>query len=172
MDEQKPETEPVVETGSVAEVPPHPIPRLKLRKTNPAIEEAGMVTVPSTPPATELTFLLDLLLNEKLSKSVKEKITDRIRLVELQMQRPVVMPAPQAVPAFPQPFPQPYVGPSAASPGIHAHLPPPPQMGSAPGVPAGNSVINQALHSRNNAIARGSNPLDKPDPGRTGPRKF
>ncbi len=48
---------------------------------------------------TELSFLLDLLLNETLSKAVKVKLTERIRLVEAgQVPRGTMPPAHMVLP--------------------------------------------------------------------------
>lgn len=164
---QPPQPQPVEEFAP-------PRPRLKLRQTDPKIEEvrtrAGDPVVRTPTNATELTFLLDLLLNEKLSKSVKEKITERIRIVEAKIQYPQPIPQLQGhVTVTPQFHPQVPQAPGTSA-GIHSHLPPPPP---GPGPVVNNTgAIAQALASRENAIARSFNHSDKPDPGRTGPRKF
>ena len=91
---------------------------------------------------TELTFLLDLLLNHKLPLATKNLIKDRIGVIEAQMattpktivQQPITqMQAPTPVVAVAQ-------TPQAA----------------------------EALARRAALIAQG----DKPEAGRTGPRKF
>lgn len=108
---------------------------------------------------SELSFLLDLLLNEKLSKAVKEKITERIKLFEqnLTLVKPVVlasMQAPSTIAALQR---------QAAEVG---------QVGAIE-TPAGAITTVKAamaIQDREKAIAQAQS--GKPEPGRTSPRKF
>lgn len=101
---------------------------------------------------TELSFLLDLLLNEKLSKTVKEKITERVREVEILM---VARPLPSI--QMPQ-------GPMNFHP-TAGNMPPPPP---GPQNVANGAAVQQALQERQRLLSQG----EKPEPGKTGPRKF
>jgi hypothetical protein len=126
---------------------------------------------------TELSFLIDLLLNQKLNKTVKSLIADRIRFIE----KPTNSSSTQA-----------FVSQSAGNAsGLPAHL-----LGQAPSTianfmkeqshapvaaqapvlssePAGaiiSPLATQALASREQAIAAALS--GKPEPGRKSPRKF
>lgn len=129
---------------------------------------------------SELSFLLDLLLNEKLSKPVKEKITQRVKDVEtLMTAQPIVGPG--------------YMGPKPVP--IPANLPPhiagqspstiakflehqaqglPPVTSIEPiishAVVAATPQAQAAVAKRDQAIATALS--GKPEPGRTSPRKF
>lgn len=116
---------------------------------------------------SELSFLLDLLLNEKLTKSVKEKITDRVRDVEALMQARPIMVA----------NPMPLNGPSAPltfhpTAGNMPPNPPQIQQGSTvnpnQGVASNGHAVQNAMMERQRLLSQG----EKPAPGETGPRKF
>ncbi len=113
---------------------------------------------------TELSFLLDLLLNEKLSLSVKKKITERVKEVESAYARPLI----QAPSMFVQNGPIPPGAMQNQAPSTvaalqrHAAEPAPPIIASP--------VVNDALQKRDQAINQAMS--GKPEPGRTSPRKF
>lgn len=131
---------------------------------------------------TEMSFLLELLLNEKLSKTAKEKITARIKEVETMLNTTrITIPAgvqiPQALP------PAAIVNGAMQSPSTIAAL----QRQAAAGVPAPDAqrigqheeapavviaspAAAQAIHSRQVAIGHAIS--GKPEQGRTSPRKF
>lgn len=137
-------------------------------------------------PKGELSFLLELLLNEKLSHSVREKITARVKEMEEVFARPP-MQAVQHYPqmAIPQNLPAPkiingamqspstvaalarqaaagLVGPGDAQT-VTQHDQPPTPIAVSP-------AAQQAIHARQIAISQGIS--GKPEPGRTSPRKF
>lgn len=133
---------------------------------------------------TELSFLLDLLLNEKLSKSVKEKITARVKEIEVlvassptyirnfQAQQMHSMPPGQIVNGAPQ-------SPStiAAMQRQAVLQPTSPDTSqidqSVPPVIVASPAAAQAIANRNQAINEGINSVHgKGVPGRTSPRKF
>ncbi len=118
---------------------------------------------------SEISFLLDLLLNEKLSKSVKQKITDRVKEIEAAWAKLPLMAPP----------PRPIVG--AQSPSTIAALErqaaegllppvPMPEVPAAPGVVAVTPQTVAAVNSRTQAINQALS--GKAEPGRTSPRKF
>ncbi len=113
---------------------------------------------------TELSFLLDLLLNEKLSKSVKAKVAARVTEVEATYSRPMVA----------QPLPQAKVINGALqAPSTVAALERHAQMVNevpAPPIVAATPVVAHALQNREQVIALGMS--GKAEPGRTSPRKF
>jgi hypothetical protein len=112
---------------------------------------------------TELSFLLDLLLNQKLNKEVKTLITERIKLIEA---KPTAY-QPQRGPA------QVFVPPELVgqSPSTIANLmkDPIPLVEPAP-VIASTAATAMALAERQKAIQVSMS--GKPEPGRTSPRKF
>lgn len=111
---------------------------------------------------TELQFLIDLLLNHKLSAATKKIVADRIGDVELSYQ-------PQQTLRKCSDYPVRTVNQQA--PSTQRILD---EM--APTPPVATTVeAAQALQSRNDAIRKAVNsgPFGgKPDPGRTSPRKF
>lgn len=133
---------------------------------------------------TELSFLLDLLLTEKLSKPVKEKVTARVREAEASlatypMRQLHVSPV---IPIQPQ-------APGAQSPSTlalmqkHAaqgHPPLPvgalptlsiaPESAPQPGVTIASPQAAMAIQSREIALAAAIS--GKPEQGRKSPRKF
>lgn len=107
---------------------------------------------------------------EKLPAAIKKLVADRIREVEANLSTQVVVPrgTPQLVAPYPLAVPPscvPGVPPQAPSmqriiddnPGI---IPPPPVTAAAA----------EALQRRQQAIKSGTS--EKPEPGRSGPRKF
>lgn len=113
---------------------------------------------------SELSFLIDLLLNQKLSKPVKELIAARIREIEARPQPTVKHPG------LGVPIPAHL---SQQSPSTIANLLKE-DSGTLPQPIAVTAQASQALEQRNAAIrAARAGPFDaKPDPGRTSPRKF
>lgn len=127
---------------------------------------------------SELSFLLDLLLNEKLSKPVKEKITQRVKDVETLMTvQPTVRftgPVPVVAPLTNLP---PHIAgqsPSTIAKFMeHQAAGLPPVTEAAPTAPAVVAATPQALAAvakRDQAIATALS--GKPEAGRTSPRKF
>lgn len=122
---------------------------------------------------TELSFLIDLLLNEKLSKSAKEKVRERVSEVEK-----VFASATQFVRAPNPPPPPPSVinGAPQAPSTVAAMQRQALVEGSAgvlstlPVVVAATPQATQAVQSRDTAINQALS--GKPEPGRTSPRKF
>lgn len=139
---------------------------------------------------SELSFLLDLLLNEKLSKPVKEKITLRVAEVEktfYQYPKSVQTGAPLAVTPsggfLPANLPPHIAGqsPSTIAKFLEHQalgLPPVTAIGevapgavpTAPAVVAATPQAIAAVAKRDQAIATALS--GKPEPGRTSPRKF
>ncbi len=122
---------------------------------------------------TELTFLVELLLNHKLQKPTKDAVAQRIKEEE------------EAIAALPPQAPMrpmPYVGamqsgniqaPSSRDVATrHPDLVTTPVTGPLPPVAviAQTQAAATALASRESAIASGRS--GKPEPGRTSPRKF
>ncbi len=105
---------------------------------------------------TELSFLIDLLLNHKLSKEVKKLIADRVREIES---------APRTAAHIPAGVPPHLVG---QSPSTIANLMKDPP--AAPAVVATTPIAASAIASRQAAIA--AQLSGKPEPGRTSPRKY
>jgi hypothetical protein len=100
---------------------------------------------------TELSFLLDLLLNDKLTKATKDKLTERIKYVEAssnQQQRPVAK-SWKAVPASLEP---------PLSLDTIAHTP---EVAAA--MANRQAVVNAAINQKPMVIEKN---------GSTGPRKF
>lgn len=130
---------------------------------------------------TELSFLLDLLLNEKLSKQVKTKLTERIKLIECtqvvvprgaQIQSGAAMQmlaAPSMVPGVPT-----HLAPQSAS--TLANLSKvdggavPTQTPIVASVAAANAMLDR--QAAINASVNGDFKSSKPAGGRTSPRKF
>lgn len=107
---------------------------------------------------TELSFLLGLLLGERLPKAVREKITARIKVVEeLLVKSPVVTQQTFQIPVQAQ-----GQSPStAAAMARHAAEAPPIVV---------SPVAQAALMNREQSLAEAMS--GKPPPGRTSPRKF
>lgn len=125
---------------------------------------------------TELSFLLELLLNHKLPKVTREAVTARVKEVEQGLTHPYSQQA-RAVPTLPQAVPPHLAGqaPSTIA-ALMRHegegkppivpIPveaPPPVIAVTPAAQAAlaerNALINQAVSG-------------KPEKGRTSPRKF
>lgn len=134
---------------------------------------------------TELSFLLDLLLTEKLSKPVKEKITVRVRDVEANF-KPMHMQSHMQIHMQNNQLPP---QPGAQSPSTlalmqkHAaqgHPPLPvgtaptlsivPEPAPQPGVTIASPQAAMAIQSREIALAAAIS--GKPEQGRKSPRKF
>jgi len=107
---------------------------------------------------TELSFLLDLLLNEKLSVEVKTKITERIRDIESRMSVSPNFKPNIVANSVQAPSTQKILDEMAMNP-----VPVEPQQPSS-------VAAAQALASRQAAIMIAAS--GKPEPGRTSPRKF
>ncbi len=148
---------------------------------------------------TELTFLVDLLLNHKLSKLTRDAVASRIGIVEQQVRMTAAGPPPTAAPSFqarpiaaPAAVPAhmvgqspstiaalirqeqtgPVMGPTAESVAVTAAN----IAAVAPQPPQPVAVIAQtpaaaaALADRNAAIIQGVS--GKPEKGRTSPKKW
>jgi hypothetical protein len=127
---------------------------------------------------TELSFLLDLLLNHKLPKPTREAVTARVKEVEVQLQHPQqqLRPIGQVISGIGQVIPPHLVGqaPSTIAAMMrHGDAPPaaPPAEVPAPVAIVGQTPAAQAaLLERQAAIAGAIS--GKPEKGRTSPRKF
>lgn len=104
---------------------------------------------------TELSFLLDLLLNDKLSIIVKRKLTDRIKEIELRM-------IPSSVSVVPKMAQAPSTQKILDEMAMHPLPTDPPQPQ--------NAATAQALNSRQEAIRIAAS--GKPEVNRSSPRKF
>lgn len=116
---------------------------------------------------TELSFLLDLLLNHKLPVATKVAVTERIREVESRL----IQSPPSRVPPPSQGFIPPHLANQA--PSTIAALARHPDLAVAleqPAVIAHTPAAMAALNARQEAINSGMS--DKPEKGRTSPRKF
>lgn len=128
---------------------------------------------------SELSFLLDILLNHQLQKPTKDAIRDRIREVEAGLVAGVI--------AAPAPRPQPAAAnPRAQSPSTMALLAKHPDLvGGGGEIPAPACVPDpvvpvaviaqtpaaaQAMALRNQSIQQAMS--GRPEQGRTSPRKF
>jgi hypothetical protein len=129
---------------------------------------------------SELSFLLDLLLNEKLSKSVKEKLTARVKEIETTVAaQPIntvnfrgvqnvppervingAVQSPSTIAAMQRQAQMEAMGPGDAQE-VSQHQEG--QLIASPGAAA-------AIASRNQALAEAMS--GKPAPGRTSPKKF
>jgi len=95
---------------------------------------------------TELTFLLELILNHKLPLATKNLIKDRIGQIQAEQ-------------------------PQRTAPAVSSPIRLPTQTESVPvQAVAHTAAAAQALAERERLIQNALNP--KPEPGRTGPRKF
>lgn len=118
---------------------------------------------------TELSFLIDLLLNQKLNTVVKKLIADRIREIEAR---------PQTIQSYAKPIqaiPPHLVGqsPSTIANFMKEGVIPqviPETTTTAPAVVVASPAAAQAMESRKKAIAVALS--GKEEPGRTSPRKF
>lgn len=118
---------------------------------------------------TEIQWLVDIMLNNKLSEPVKQKFIARIGEVEAKL-----------TPSRPAPFGHPglvnpVIGPSAQSPSTQAALARQQAEGIEPFVGSNSPVAQtlgaaQALNARQQAIAIAAS--GAPEKGRTSPRKF
>lgn len=110
---------------------------------------------------SELSFLIDLLLNEKLSKSVRTKIAERVKEVEVKFAAPPVftmgptLPPPKVINGALQ-------APSTVA-AMERHAAEAPPVVASP-------VVANALMERERALAAATS--GKPEAGRTSPRKF
>lgn len=121
---------------------------------------------------SELSFLMDLFLDDEVPGPIKKIVAKRIRDVEANLT--VVTPSvprgtPQLAPSLP---PAISLGPNAAqqSPSmqrIMAAHPEVPVVVAAPTTPAAAAALQQRA-----AIIHKGLSSDKPEPGRSGPRKF
>ena len=111
---------------------------------------------------TELSFLLDLLLNHKLTKPTQTAIKERIKEVEAQFASQPVRPQVQRVPNGQAPSMQAAIEAMEAEKG---NVPPPPNQ-----IPAQTAAAAGALRRRQEAINIAIS--GKEEPGRTSPRKF
>ena len=116
---------------------------------------------------SELSFLIDLLLNEKLTKSVKDKIAERIKFVEENVNVTPIRAA-QALP------PPKVINGAVQSPSTVAamerQLANPTAPPDQPPVVVASPAAANAIASRNQALNASFS--GKPEPGRTSPRKF
>lgn len=117
---------------------------------------------------TELSFLIQLLLNEKLPVEIKKEVAERIKDVEQRLVQPVVSPtvfhSPIAVARNAQaPSTQRILDEMVADPSGNNSIPQAPAV-AIPATPA----AAHALQSRQEAI----NKAGKIEPGRTSARKF
>lgn len=118
---------------------------------------------------TELSFLIDLLLNEKLSKSVKDKISVRVKEVEETIH---VAPPVRAQQSLPPPR---VINGAVQSPSTVAamerqadgYAPPINVVVASPAAAQAmmnrNAALNEAINSTHNS---------KPPAGRTSPKKW
>lgn len=119
---------------------------------------------------TELSFLIDLILNEKLTKRLKERISERIKEIESQPQVPNWMPthSRNAVPT---------VGvsihdgqPESTKRLMEKHRIEEPLQIIQPQTSGVSLAAQQALQARNDAIMQAVS--GREEKGRTSPRKF
>ncbi len=118
---------------------------------------------------SELSFLLDLLINEKLSKPVKVKILARVKEIEAKPTVNHITPMIAQVPMPPVVHGQ---SPSTIA-AMARHAAEGATVNIAP--PVGGPIITSpvvaiALNERNQHINQALS--GKPEPGRTSPRKF
>jgi hypothetical protein len=132
---------------------------------------------------TELTFLVELLLNHKLPKATRDLVAARIKEVEAALPRQMT-PIHYPQPVTAQPYvtsglsPVPQAASTLAAMARHAQNEPAGPIILAPAVPPVSpvAVIAQtpaaaaAINARNEAI--NSAISGKPEKGRTSPRKF
>lgn len=118
---------------------------------------------------TELSFLIQLLLNDKLPLEIKKEVAERIKEVEATLivthipppYRPQVIPPPVSfirTTTDQAPSTQKILDEMAMNP-----VPVAPVLASSP-------VAAQALSARNESIRKGMS--GRPEPGRTSPKKF
>lgn len=118
---------------------------------------------------TELSFLMDLFLNEEVAAPIKKLVADRIREVE-GMLVPIVVPRgtlaghPLTVAEIAAGAPLPQQSPSMLR--IMQQHPEVPVVVAQPQTPAAAAALQQ----RADIIRSGMK--EKPEAGRTGPRKF
>lgn len=120
---------------------------------------------------SELSWLIDLLLNHKLSLETKRHVKERITLVEEKLSH-----TPMGQPFVPFNYPT-TTGMATVqmqqAPSTIALMQKYENFGAAPvipGVAAATQATAMAMESRNRAIIQGE--TGKPEPGRTSPRKF
>ncbi len=118
---------------------------------------------------TELTFLLELLLNHKLPKPTREAVTARVREVEqlLQMTSVTLRQTPAMQPGISGFIPPHLVG---QAPSTIAAMMKHPDLVPPVAVVAQTPAAQAALAAREDAIQQGMS--GKPEKGRTSPRKF
>jgi len=133
--------------------------------------------------STELSFLVELLLNHKLTKPTKDLIASRIKEVESSLSTPMIRASPRVVAAEPAPLHQPTtINPIVAqqSPSTQALMmahpeliPPMPKAATeeqSVAVIAQTPAAMQAMASRTAAITAAMK--GKVDPATGGKRKF
>ena len=112
---------------------------------------------------SELSWLIDLLLDEELTPPLKKHVTNRIREVEKGLMG--ASPAPKPMRIEPRQIPS---AGAQQAPSMQRIIEANPDI--APPVPTTSAAAN-ALSARQALIQR-SIATDKPEPGRTSPRKF
>lgn len=120
---------------------------------------------------SELSFLIELLLNHRLQKGTKDAIAARIKDVEGRVSTSVPIASPHLRPVVP--------GMAVQSPSTQAILDRNPDLAAV--IPQPVAVVAQtqaaaeAMASRQRAISQSASSrplLGKPEEGRTSPRKF
>jgi hypothetical protein len=126
---------------------------------------------------SELSFLLDLLLNDKLSKPVREKITARVKEVEGLLSAGIVYsPVNTVNHRGVQQLPPPKVingavqSPSTVAAMERQAAGLPSSLEEPAAVVVASVAAAQAIQSRNQALSAAIS--GKPEAGRTSPRKF
>ncbi len=113
---------------------------------------------------TELTFLLELLLNHKLPKPTREAVTARVREVEQGLSAPRMGPAPlQSLGNVPAHL-------ANQAPSTIAAMMKHPDLAPPIPIPAQTPAAQAAMNARQEAINLAIS--GKPEKGRTSPRKF
>ncbi len=119
---------------------------------------------------SELSFLIDLLLNQRLSKPVKELIANRIREIEIKGHQPTVKTTPLPYPLLAGMPPNiANQSPSTIANFLKEQAQNEPPQTETP-IVAATAQAAMAMEARNTAIKAAMS--GKPEPGRTSPRKF
>lgn len=149
-----------------------------------------MALIMGTKTVTELTFLLDLLLNHKLPMATRVAITERVKEVEQRLNQAPQQFVPRGTPApVPQNLPPHLVGQSPSTiaammrngfvpevvreaqlEGMPNPPLPVPEQPTQPAIIAQTPAAMAALNDRQAAISQAIS--GKPEKGRTSPRKF
>jgi hypothetical protein len=115
---------------------------------------------------SELSFLMDLFLNDEVPQPIKKMVADRIREVETMLTvQPVVSRSIRMIEPLP---PSPIV--AAQSPSMQRIMEANPDVPVTTVAPAVSPAAQAALAQRAAIINSGMK--EKPEPGRTSPRKF